>query len=103
MEKQLQQIGLKMLNHHEVTVEEGVEVEIQTHKILRLRLRMTVMCHLERMRKIQEVLHLWILRINPQNDNIVTNSNKLMNLHIKMESQLWTQFKEQIWNEVLLE
>ena len=62
MEKQLQLAELKIKNHHEVAVDEvddedEVVIKLQTHKILRLSPRMTVVCHLERIQKNQKVLH----------------------------------------------
>ena len=74
MEKQLQLAELKIKNHHEVAVDEvddedEVVIKLQTHKILsrvekthqlsklRLRPRMTVVCHPERIQKNQKVLH----------------------------------------------
>ena len=84
-------------------------VKLQTYKILRLRLRITKIQKMSFRAKRSEaknpVIHLWILRINPQNDKkssvlrtapLQRSKRMHMNLQNDTESQLCQLFKNLI-------
>ena len=86
MEIQLQQIGQRIKNHHEVAVDE----EVQGKQIQILLINQ--MNHKHEIKQIlifQHDLRMIILQTNIQNDKpIQKNSKKLMNSQKKNESQL---------------
>ena len=101
MEIQLQQIGQRIKNHHEVAVDE--EVEVKQIQILLIN-QMNYKHEIKQILILQHDLRMIILQTNIQNDKIIQkNSKKLMNLPIKMELLQCQQFKEQIWIENLPE
>ncbi len=74
------------MDDEEVAEAQAVQL---THKILRLRLRMTIKHKILRLKPQNDKIIHKILQLTLQNDNIVKNSKKLTSLHINMELQQW--------------